>query len=172
MTATLTCACECRIAPNAIPATIWLLDRVPALATEMPKLVAPTTWEFKLRRGVKFHNGEDFNADAVKFSIERAYRLNVPGSSEPLLASLRRIETPDERTVRFLLSRVDTQFGLALASPAASICSWTRRPAHCPTSSRARPRALQSWPRSAARRPQPPVTGPASCAPVARCGRC
>src|SRR2546422_8343487 len=42
-----------------------------ALATEMPKLVAPTTWEVKLRKGVKFHNGEDFNAESAKFSIER-----------------------------------------------------------------------------------------------------
>src|ERR1700741_3046167 len=34
------------------------LKLYPALATEMPKLVAPTTWEFKLRKNVKFHNGE------------------------------------------------------------------------------------------------------------------
>src|SRR5262245_35994796 len=47
------------------------LKLVPVLAAEMPKLVAPTTWEVKLRRGVKFHNGEDFNADSVKFSLER-----------------------------------------------------------------------------------------------------
>jgi peptide/nickel transport system substrate-binding protein len=57
----------------------------------------------------------------VKFSIERATRLNVPGSSASLLSSLRRIETPDDLTIRFQLSRVDNQFGWALASPAASI---------------------------------------------------
>src|SRR5256712_7144032 len=42
------------------------LKVVPSLATEMPKLVAPTTWEVKLRRGVKFHNGEDFEAASAK----------------------------------------------------------------------------------------------------------
>jgi peptide/nickel transport system substrate-binding protein len=57
----------------------------------------------------------------VKFSIERAARLNVPGSSAVSLSSLRRVQTPDQKTVRFVLSRVDTQFGWALASPAASI---------------------------------------------------
>src|SRR4029434_8020713 len=47
------------------------LKIVPALAAELPKLVAPTTWEVKLRKGVKFHNGEDFNAESVKYSLER-----------------------------------------------------------------------------------------------------
>src|SRR5439155_1572219 len=47
------------------------LTVVPALAAEMPKLVAPTTWEVKLRRGVKFHNGEDFDAESAKWSLER-----------------------------------------------------------------------------------------------------
>src|ERR1700739_209656 len=43
----------------------------PALAIAMPKLVAPTTWEFKLRPGVKFQNGEPVHAEAVKWSLER-----------------------------------------------------------------------------------------------------
>ncbi|HME95120.1 MAG TPA: ABC transporter substrate-binding protein, partial [Methylomirabilota bacterium] len=47
------------------------LKIVPALAAELPKLVAPTVWEVKLRKGVKFHNGEEFTAESVKFSLER-----------------------------------------------------------------------------------------------------
>ena len=42
----------------------------PALATEW-KAIDELTWQFKLREGVKFHNGEDFNAEAAKFSLDR-----------------------------------------------------------------------------------------------------
>jgi peptide/nickel transport system substrate-binding protein len=90
-------------------------------AAEDCMFTVETTLTCRLKENLRFHNGHPLTSSDVKFSIERASRLDVPGSSEPLLDSLRRIETPDERTVRFLLSRVDTQFGLALASPAASI---------------------------------------------------
>jgi len=42
----------------------------PALA-ESWEIVEPTRWRFKLRQGVKFHNGNDFTADDVIFSAER-----------------------------------------------------------------------------------------------------
>jgi peptide/nickel transport system substrate-binding protein len=76
------------------------LKLLPALAAELPKLVAPTTWEVKLRRGVKFHNGEDFNADSVKFSLERlANPANkLRGSSS--FAPIDRVEIVDALTVR------------------------------------------------------------------------
>ena len=47
----------------------------PGLATEW-KLTGPTTWTFKLRSGVKFHNGDPFSSADAKFSIERTYDPN------------------------------------------------------------------------------------------------
>lgn len=46
----------------------------PGLA-ESWRAVDPTTWEFKLRRGVKFHDGSDFTAEDAVFSIDRAAKL-------------------------------------------------------------------------------------------------
>src|SRR6266540_5750610 len=76
------------------------LKLVPSLAAELPKLVNPTTWEIKLRKGVKFHNGEDFTADSVKFSLERlANPANkLRGSSS--FAPIDRVEIVDPYTVK------------------------------------------------------------------------
>ena len=82
---------------------------------------ANTVYTCTLNPNMVFHNGHELTSSDVKFSIQRALRLNVAGSSAPLLSTLRRIETPDPLTVRFVLSEVDTQFGWGLASPAASI---------------------------------------------------
>ena len=49
----------------------------PDLATSW-KPINDTTWEFKLRKGVKFHDGSEFTADDVIFTAQRAQ--NVPKS--------------------------------------------------------------------------------------------
>jgi peptide/nickel transport system substrate-binding protein len=82
--------------------TLWERDPnlkiIPALATEMPKLVAPTTWEVKLRRGVKFTNGEEFNAEAAKFSIERVKDPKLRASSN--FKPIESVEIVDPYTIR------------------------------------------------------------------------
>jgi peptide/nickel transport system substrate-binding protein len=87
--------------------TLWERDPnlkiIPALATEMPKLVAPTTWEVKLRRGVKFTNGEEFNAEAAKFSIERVKDPKLRASSN--FKPIESVEIVDPYTIRVHTSK-------------------------------------------------------------------
>jgi len=82
--------------------TLWERDAnlkiIPALATEMPKLVAPTTWEVKLRKGVKFTNGEDFNAESAKFSLERVKDPKLRASSN--FKPIESVEIVDPYTIR------------------------------------------------------------------------
>jgi peptide/nickel transport system substrate-binding protein len=65
--------------------------QVEAGLAESWKPVDATTWEFKLRKGVKFHDGTDFTADDVKFSIERI--PNVTGPNPATLYTRRIKET-------------------------------------------------------------------------------
>ena len=53
------------------------LDFEPTLATKW-EIKDSTTWRFYLRKGVKFHNGNAFNADDVIFSYKRASHPNTP----------------------------------------------------------------------------------------------
>ena len=54
----------------------------PGLATGLPTQIDDTTWEFKLREGVKFHDGTAFNADAVVASVERMVGLIAAESTD------------------------------------------------------------------------------------------
>jgi peptide/nickel transport system substrate-binding protein len=95
------------------------LKVVPALATELPKLLAPTVWEIKLRKGVKFHNGEDFNADSVKYSLERVKEPAMRGSSN--FKPIDRVEIVDPYTVKVHTSKPWPIFVVALTQRQASM---------------------------------------------------
>ncbi len=73
----------------------------PGLA-ESWKLVDDTTWEFKLRRGVKFSDGSDFDAQDVLYTLERVPNvLNSPGSFSIYTRAITRSEVIDPYTIRF-----------------------------------------------------------------------
>src|SRR5215470_8035344 len=76
------------------------LQLVPALATSY-KLVSDKAWEAKLRQGVKFHNGEPFDANAVKFSFERINRADFKSPQKGWFGTIERVEVVDPSTVRF-----------------------------------------------------------------------
>jgi len=94
------------------------LKIVPALAAELPKLVAPTTWEVKLRRGVKFHNGEEFTAESVKFSLERV-KTGLRASSN--FRPIEKVDIVDPYTVRVQTSKPWPIFPTIMTSRQASM---------------------------------------------------
>jgi peptide/nickel transport system substrate-binding protein len=73
---------------------------VPRLA-ESWRAIDGTTWEFRLRQGVKFHNGNDFTAEDVAFTIARAGNVpNSPSSFGIYTRSVAEVQVVDPHTVR------------------------------------------------------------------------
>ena len=71
---------------------------VAGLATEW-KLQGQQAWIFKLRQGVKFHNGDPLTSADVKYSVERTYDPAAKTRVSTILTTIERIETPDATTV-------------------------------------------------------------------------
>src|SRR3954452_2416592 len=78
------------------------LNIVPQLALSHETSADGKEVTIKLRPGVKFHDGEPFNAEAAKFSLER--HLTFPTSfRKPELASVDRVDVVDPLTVKLAL---------------------------------------------------------------------
>jgi peptide/nickel transport system substrate-binding protein len=82
-------------------------DRETPLLAESWETLDDTTWQFKLREGVSFTNGEPFNAEVVKFSIERILREdNANSSALSLFAdAIASVEVVDDTTVNIITTR-------------------------------------------------------------------
>src|SRR3954449_9920623 len=104
---------------------------IPGLSTEWNADEADKKkWTFKLRPGVKFHDGSDFNADAVVWNVEKVLKQDAPhfdasqvgvtASRMPTLASARKV---DDMTVELITKEPDSFLpinltNLFMASPA------------------------------------------------------
>ncbi len=78
----------------------------PGLA-ESWKVVDNTTLEFKLRGGVKFHNGETLDASAVKFSVERMQSEALKSPFRANFTVIKEVKVLDPQTVQFVLGKTD-----------------------------------------------------------------
>jgi peptide/nickel transport system substrate-binding protein len=69
------------------------------------------SYTFKLRKGIKFHDGEAFDASDVKFSFERAKdEKSTNKAKKAVFDNIRRVDTPDASTVILTLDNADPNF--------------------------------------------------------------
>ncbi|MDK2981148.1 MAG: peptide/nickel transport system substrate-binding protein [Chloroflexota bacterium] len=97
-----------------------MTEVLPALATEW-YAVDDTTWEFKLREGVKFQNGEDFNAEAVKYTVDRMLDPDEANDSSSF-KTIQEAVVVDDFTVQLITTQPDPLipakvFGLLILPP-------------------------------------------------------
>jgi peptide/nickel transport system substrate-binding protein len=118
-----------------------LLDRNPDDGRILPRLatawkqIDPQTWQFSLRKGVKFHDGEDFNAEAVVFNVKRIYEPKANSRVRGKFFSTFKMEGKalDSYTVELKLDKPEpllpTLMGfLTMCSPKTPLDGWTRQP--------------------------------------------
>lgn len=74
---------------------------IKVLATDYTTSSDGLTWTFYLRKGVKFHDGTELNADAVKFSIDRTMEMNMGASF--IWAPVDKINVVNDYAVEFKL---------------------------------------------------------------------
>ena len=119
------------------------MQLVPSLATQWSHSDDQLIWTFKLREGVLFHDGTQFDADAVVFSFRRLtekdfHWINSQVPMEPNYDAIESITAIDSHTVEFKLSRPSAVFLENLAMYSAGIVS--------PTAHQDRGKKFLIWP--------------------------
>jgi peptide/nickel transport system substrate-binding protein len=94
----------------------------PLLATSWTMDPDGKSYTFALKKGVKFHDGEVFDASDVKFSFERAKgEKSTNKAKKAVFDNIRRIDTPDAHTVILVLENADPNFLFRLGENTAII---------------------------------------------------
>jgi peptide/nickel transport system substrate-binding protein len=94
---------------------------VPSLATSCAPAGSTKTWRCSLRRGVKFHDGSDFDSADVKFSFDRVLKIKDPSGISSLLSNLKSVRTNGRYGVTFNLKAPQSTWRFILASGAGGI---------------------------------------------------
>jgi peptide/nickel transport system substrate-binding protein len=85
-------------------------DFIPGLATSWDVSADGLTYTFQLRKGVKFHNGESFDASVAKWNLERAMGEKTVNPHPEYFRGINKIEMPDSHTLILVLAKVDALF--------------------------------------------------------------
>ncbi|MBI5029084.1 MAG: ABC transporter substrate-binding protein [Chloroflexi bacterium] len=93
---------------------------VPGLASEWKVDVAAKTITLSLQKGVKFHDGSDFNAKVAKWNLD-----GIRQSKRTELAAVGSIDVVDDNTIRLNLSKYDSSILVTLAGPVGLMISQT-----------------------------------------------
>ncbi|WP_407856436.1 ABC transporter substrate-binding protein [Enterococcus hailinensis] len=83
-------------------------DYQPGLAKSWEISQDGKTYTFHLKKNAKFSDGSDFNASAVKFTIERAKKLNTTTTLQTLM-NLESVEVVDDQTVTLHFNKISNQ---------------------------------------------------------------
>ena len=78
-------------------------NKLVAQLAESWKALDDVTWQLRLRRGVVFHDGEPFNAEAVRFTFERVLDPNQKSPNRANVGEVARVEVVDDYTVNLVL---------------------------------------------------------------------
>jgi peptide/nickel transport system substrate-binding protein len=93
----------------------------PSLAQSWTTSADGKTWTFKLRQGVKFHNGREFVADDVKYSYERVLDPKLGSGGRGYLSAIEQIDVVDKHTVRITTKQPSASLLAGMAGNWSSI---------------------------------------------------
>lgn len=99
------------------------MNIVPDLAESWSAADDGVTWTFNLRRGVTFHDGAVFDADAVRRSFERVLDPEQNHKRLPLFSMIDRVEVVDDYTARIITKYPFGAFEPTMAHVSAAIVS-------------------------------------------------
>ena len=108
------------------------------------------TWTFKLKTGVKFQNGEPFDAGAVKFSFERAGAKGTANKDRAVYENIERIDTPDAATVVLALKNGNPDLLFQLGQATAVIVEPKSAPTNATQPVGTGPFRVENWARGSA----------------------